>query len=66
MCSCRDCNNTVEIDSDVESDDERDGSDDHGDSDTYDDEEYIEFTFLLMTDFIYIRTILLVFVTDEL
>ena len=41
VCSCRDCNNTVEIDSDVESDDERDGSDDHGDSDTYDDEEYI-------------------------
>ena len=39
MCSCRDCKNTVEIESDVKSDDERDECDDHGNSDAYDDEE---------------------------
>ena len=71
MCSCRDCKNTVEIESDVKSDDERDECEDHGNSDAYDDEEDIQFTFLFMNDFIYITTIytstiLLVFVTDEL
>ena len=41
MCSCRDCKNTVEIESDVKSDDERDECEDHGNSDAYDDEEDI-------------------------
>ena len=41
MCSCRDCKNTVEIESDVKSDDERDECDDHGNSDAYDDKEDI-------------------------
>ena len=36
-----DCNNTVEIESDVESDDRHDESDRHGDSDANDDEEDI-------------------------
>ena len=65
MCPCRDCNITVEIESDVKSDDERDDCDEDGDSATYDDEEDIYCTFLLMTNFIHIGTILLVFVTDE-
>ena len=41
MYSCRDCNNTVEIESDMESDNERDETYDHGDSDVFDDEEDI-------------------------
>ena len=41
MCSCRDWNNTVEIDSDMESDDESDKSYEHGDNHAYDDEEDI-------------------------
>ena len=65
MCPCRDCNITVEIESDVKSDDERDECDKDGDSATYDDEEDIYCTLLLMTNFIHIGTILLVFVTDE-
>ena len=65
MCPCRDCNITVEIESDVKSDDERDKCDEDGDSATYDDEEDIYYTLLLMTNFIHIGTILLVFVTDE-
>ena len=50
----------------MESDDESDESYEYGDSDAYGDEEGIQFTFLFMTNFIYISTILLVFVTDEL
>ena len=50
----------------VESDDERDDSDENGGSDAYDDKEDIWFKFLFMTNFIHIRTIFLVFVTDEL
>ena len=65
MCPCRDCNITVEIESDVKSDDERDECDEDGDSATYDDEEDIYCTLLLMTNFIHSGTILLVFVTDE-
>ena len=41
MFSCRDCNNTVKIDSDVESDDDCDESYEYGDSDAYDDQQYI-------------------------
>ena len=40
--------------------------DEHGDIDAYDDEQYIYFIFLFKTNFIYIRTILLVLPTDEL
>ena len=40
--------------------------DGYGDIDAYDDQQYIYFIFLFMTNFTYIRTILLVLVTDEL
>ena len=40
--------------------------DDYGDNDAYDSEQYVYVIFLFMTNFPYIRTILLVLVTDEL